>query len=43
VNQKKVTSVREAQAETQKDPNAQTLLLLFRRGNASQFAALELK
>jgi serine protease Do len=43
VNRQKVTSVKEAQAEAQKDPNAQTLLLLFRRGNSSQFAALELK
>jgi serine protease Do len=43
VNRKKVTSVKEAQAEAQKDPNAQTLLLLFRRGNSSQFAALEMK
>ena len=43
VNRKKVTSVKEAQAEAQKDPNAQTLLVLFRRGNSSQFAALEMK
>lgn len=43
VNRKKVASVKEVQAEAQKDPNAQTLLLLFRRGNSSQFAALELK
>jgi serine protease Do len=43
VNQKKVTSVKEVQAESQEDPSAKTLLLLFRRGNASQFAALELK
>jgi serine protease Do len=43
VNRKKVTSAKEAQAETQKDPTAQTLLLLFRRGNSSQFAALEMK
>ena len=43
VNRKKVASVKEMQAEAQKDPNAQTLLLLFRRGNSSQFAALELK
>jgi serine protease Do len=43
VNRKKVTSVKEVQAEAQKDPKAQTLLLLFRRGNSSQFAALELK
>jgi serine protease Do len=43
VNRKKVTSVKEAQAEAQKDPKAQTLLVLFRRGNSSQFAALELK
>ena len=43
VNQKKVTSVKEVQTEAQKDPNAQTLLLLFRRGNSSQFAALESK
>jgi serine protease Do len=43
VNRKKVASVKELQAEAQKDPNAQTLLLLFRRGNSSQFAALELK
>lgn len=43
VNRKKVASVKEVQAEAQKDPNAQTLLLLFRRGNSSQFAALESK
>jgi len=43
VNQRKVTSVKEVQTESQKDPNAQTLLLLFRRGSVSQFAALELK
>ena len=43
VNRTKVTSVKEAQAEAQKDPNAQSLLLLFRRGDASQFAALQLK
>jgi serine protease Do len=43
VNRTKVASVREAQAEAQKDPNAQTLLLLFRRGDSSLFAALELK
>ena len=43
VNRKKVTSVKEVQAEAQKDPKAQTLLLLFRRGDSSQFAALELK
>jgi serine protease Do len=43
VNRKKVASVKEAQAEAQKDPNAQTLLLLFRRGDSSLFAALELK
>ncbi len=43
VNRTKVTSVNEAQAEAQKEPNAQSLLLLFRRGDASQFAALELK
>jgi serine protease Do len=43
VNRQKVTSVEDAQAEAQKDPNAQSLLLLFRRGNASLFAALELK
>jgi serine protease Do len=43
VNKTKVTSVKEAQAEAQKDPNAQTLLLLFRRGQSSQFAALEMK
>jgi serine protease Do len=43
VNRTKVASVQEAQAEAQKDPNAQTLLLLFRRGNSSLFAALELK
>jgi serine protease Do len=43
VNRKKVASAHDAQAEAQKDPNAQTLLLLFRRGNSSQFAALELK
>lgn len=43
VNRKKVTSVKEAQAEAHKDPNAQSILLLFRRGDASQFAALELK
>jgi serine protease Do len=43
VNRQKVTSVKEAQAEAQKDPNAQSLLLLFRRGDASLFAALELK
>lgn len=43
VNRKKVTSVKEAQAESQKDPNAQTLLLLLRRGQSSRFAALELK
>jgi len=43
VNRKKVTSVKEAQAEAQKDLNAQTLLLLFRRGDSSQFAALEMK
>ncbi|MBI4842631.1 MAG: PDZ domain-containing protein, partial [candidate division NC10 bacterium] len=43
VNRTKVTSVKEAQAEAQKDPDSQSLLLLFRRGDASQFAALELK
>ena len=43
VNRKQVTSVKEAQAEAQKDPNTKTLLLLLRRGNSSQFAALELK
>lgn len=43
VNRKKVNSVKEVQAEAQKDPNAHTLLVLFRRGNSSQFAALELK
>jgi len=43
VNKRKVTSAKEAQAEAQKDPNAHSLLLLFRRGQSSQFAALELK
>jgi serine protease Do len=43
VNRQKVSSVKEAQAEAQKDPNAQSLLLLLRRGNTSLFAALELK
>jgi serine protease Do len=43
VNRQKVTSVREAQAEAQKDQDAQSLLLLLRRGGTSLFAALELK
>ncbi len=43
VNRQKVTSVKEAQAEAHKDPNAQSLLLLVRRDGASLFAALELK
>jgi serine protease Do len=43
VNRQKVTSVKEAQAEAQKDPSAGSLLLLFRRGDSSLFAALELK
>jgi serine protease Do len=43
VNRQKVTSVKEAQAEAQKDPNAQSLLVLVRRDGGSLFAALELK
>ncbi len=43
VNRQRVTSVKEAQAEAQKDQNAQSLLLLLRREDASLFAALELK
>jgi len=43
VNRQKVTSVKEAQAEAQKDPNAQSLLVLLRREEATLFAALELK
>jgi serine protease Do len=43
VNRQKVTSVKEVQAEAQKDPNAQSLLVLLRRGDTTLFAALELK
>ncbi len=43
MNRQKVTSVKEAQAEAQKDPNAQSLLVLVRRDGASLFTALELK
>jgi serine protease Do len=43
VNRQKVTSVKEAQAEAQKDANAQSLLVLLRREEATLFAALELK
>jgi serine protease Do len=43
VNRQKVTSVKEAQAEAQKDPGAQSLLVLVRRDGGSLFAALELK
>ena len=43
VNRQKVTSVKEAQAEAQKDPSAKSLLVLLRRGEATLFAALELK
>jgi serine protease Do len=43
VNRQKVTSVKEAQAEVQKSPESQSLLLLVRRDGASLFAALELK
>ncbi len=43
MNRHKVTSVKEAQAEVQKRPDAQSLLLLARRDGASLFAALELK
>jgi serine protease Do len=43
VNRQKVTSVKEAQAEAQKDPGAQSLLVLVRREGGSLFAALELK
>jgi serine protease Do len=43
VNRRKVTSVKEAQAEAQKNPNAQSVLLLLRRGDTTLFAALELK
>jgi len=43
VNRQKVTSVKEVQAMAQKEPNAQSLLVLLRRGDATLFAALELK
>jgi serine protease Do len=43
VNRQKVTSVKVAQAEVQKSPDAQSLLLLVRRDGASLFAALERK
>ncbi|HLF36360.1 MAG TPA: PDZ domain-containing protein, partial [Anaerolineales bacterium] len=43
VNRKKVTSVKEAQAESQKDPDARSLLVLVRRDGTSLFAALERK
>jgi len=43
VNRQKVTSVKEAQAEAQKDPDARSLLVLVRRDGTSLFAALELK
>ncbi len=43
VNHQKVTSVKEVQAEARKDPNAQLLLVLVRRGEVTLFAALELK
>jgi len=43
MNRQKVTSVKEAQAEAQKDPSARSLLVLVRRDGASLFAALELK
>jgi serine protease Do len=43
VNRQKVTSVQEAQAEAQKDPEARSLLLLVRRDGANLFAALELR
>ena len=43
VNRQKVTSVKEAQAQVQKDPDAQSQLLLVRRDGTSLFAALVLK
>ncbi|HYL80534.1 MAG TPA: DegQ family serine endoprotease, partial [Candidatus Acidoferrum sp.] len=43
VNRQKVTSVKEAQALGQKASDSGSLLLLLRRGDASLFAALELK
>jgi serine protease Do len=43
VNRTKVSSVKEIQAEAAKDPNAQTLLVLLRRGGNTLFAALEQK
>jgi hypothetical protein len=43
VNRQKVTSVKDVQAEAQKQPDSGSLLLLLRRGDASLFAALELK
>jgi serine protease Do len=43
VNHQKVTSVKEAQALGQKASDSGSLLLLLRRGDASLFAALELK
>jgi len=43
VNRQKVTSVKEVQAEVQKSPDAQSLLLLVRRDGTSLFAALERK
>ncbi|HSB81163.1 MAG TPA: Do family serine endopeptidase [Candidatus Methylomirabilis sp.] len=43
VNRQKVTSVKEAQALGQKASENGSLLLLLRRGDASLFAALELK
>jgi len=43
VNKEKVTSVKELQAAAQKTQDNGSLLLLVRRGDASLFAALELK
>jgi serine protease Do len=41
VNRTKVSSVKEVQAEAEKDPAAQSLLVLVRRGGNTLFAALE--
>jgi serine protease Do len=43
VNRQKVTSVKEVQTAAQKQQDNGSLLLLLRRGDASLFAALELK
>ncbi len=43
VNRRKVTTVKDVQAMAQEEPDARLLLVLLRRGQATLFAALELK